>query len=90
MPTTTAEQGMVQALIDAATKEERQHLRVEAEATLAEINVLMGQKLLSREESKASDIAIETLTRLDATEQNKGWWYRARRRVQLIQMYLGS
>lgn len=50
----------------------------------------MGRKVLSREESQAIDIAIEMLVRIECREKGKGWWYRAKRRTQLVQTYLGS
>jgi hypothetical protein len=90
MPTSFSEQEAIQARIDAATKDERGCMRADAEARLAQINLLMNHKLLSRDERKSGDIAIEILCRLDATERRKGWWYRAKRRLQLTQMYLGS
>lgn len=79
----------IQALIDNASPEDRVQLRANAEVTLSEVNMLMGQRFMSTEESKAGDIAIEILVRLDSTERGKGWWYRMKRRVQLTQMYLG-
>ena len=63
-------------------------MRGDAEATLAQVNYLMGQKVLNAEESKAAEIAIETLTRLEAKEKNGGWWFRTKRRLQLTKMYL--
>lgn len=80
----------MQTMIDSASAEERKQIRAEAEATLAALNVLMGQKYLSSEELHVGELAIEALTRLDATEFGKGWLYRAKRRVQLVQMYLGG
>ena len=90
MALSNAEHQEVQQMIDSASAEDRRNLQADAEATLANVNALMGQGLLSKEASKAGDIAIEILTRLEATEQGKGWWFRAKRRVQLVQMYLGS
>ncbi len=90
MPLSSADQQQVQQTIEAASAGVRQKMRAEAEATLAQINVLMGQKILSKEENKAAQIAIEILMRLEATEQDKGWLFRTKRRIQLTQMYLGS
>ncbi|NTU50101.1 MAG: hypothetical protein HGA87_04310 [Desulfobulbaceae bacterium] len=90
MPMSVQEQQQIQMMIDAASKEERREMCENAEATLSQINMIMGQKVLSKEESKATDVAIEILMRVEATEKGKGWWFRAKRRVQLTQMYLGS
>lgn len=90
MPTNSAEQQQIQQLIDAASAQERLEMRANAEATLTQVNVLMGQKILSREENKASDIAIEILVRLEDLERGPSWWFRTKRRLQLVQMYLGS
>lgn len=84
------EQLAVQQLVgQAVTKEEQDALRSQAEATLAEANMAMSLKVLSGQESKAIDIAIEILVRLDAKACNGGWWFRAKRRPQLMKMYLG-
>lgn len=84
------EQLAVQQLVgQAITKEEQNALRAQAEATLAEANMAMSVKVLSGQESKAIDFAIEILVRLDAKASNGGWWFRAKRRPQLMKMYLG-
>ena len=90
MPLTNQEHQHVQDMIDSSSAEGLNDLRLEAEATLSEVNVLMGQKILSKDENKAAEIAVEILTRIEATQKRKGWWFRAKRRVQLTQMYLGS
>lgn len=88
--TSKHEHEAVQTMVDQATPEERLDLRNQAESTLAQVNYLMGRHVLTKDENKAAEIAIETLVRLEATAQNKGWWFRAKRRLQLTQMYLGS
>lgn len=90
MPLSGNEQQQIQTMVDAASKEERQEMCANAEATLSQVNMLMGQKLLSKEESKAAGVAIEILVRVEATEKGKGLWFRTKRRLQLTQMYLGS
>ena len=90
MPLSSADQQQVQQTIELASAGERRKMCAEAEATLAQINVLMGQKILSKEENKVCEIAIEILMRFEATEQGKGWWFRTKRRIQLTQMYLGN
>lgn len=90
MPVSALEHGLVQTTVEQASEGERQQLKMEAEEVLAHINFQMGRAFLSKEERKAADIAIETLVRLEAMEKGKGWWFRAKRRVQLTQMYLGN
>ncbi|OOY36778.1 hypothetical protein BOV89_10640 [Solemya velum gill symbiont] len=90
MPLSGSDQQHIQLMIDAASSEDRQQMCEEAEATLLQVNTLMGHRLLTKEESKTSEAAIEILTRVEATEKGKGLWYRTKRRVQLTQMYLGS
>lgn len=80
----------VQKLVDASSSEGAAELRANAENALHDINFVMGRRLLSAEERKESEIAIEILARLDARERGGGWWFRAKRRVQLAQMYFGS
>lgn len=90
MPLSTREQDEVQTLIECSSPEELLGIKSNAEDTLQQINILMGQKILSHEENKEAQIAIETLLRIESTQQNKGWWFRTKRRLQLTQMYLGG
>ncbi|WP_265519481.1 hypothetical protein [Nitratireductor luteus] len=90
MSLSRADQDAAQAVVDHASAKDRAELKAQAEQLLAETNHLMGQRLLTREESHDSEIAIEILVRLEALEESGGWWFRAKRRVQLIQMYLGN
>ncbi|PJB73308.1 MAG: hypothetical protein CO093_01055 [Alphaproteobacteria bacterium CG_4_9_14_3_um_filter_47_13] len=90
MPVSTREHELVQKTVEQASEEEKEALKAEAEEVLAHINFQMGKTFLSKEESKAANIAIETLVRIEAIEKGKGWWFRAKRRVQLTQMYLGN
>lgn len=80
----------IQELIDNGSPEDRARMRANAETMLSDVNMLMGQRLLSAEENKSSDVAIEVLVRLEGTERGKGWWFRMKRRPQLTKMYLGS
>jgi hypothetical protein len=90
MATSSIEQTRIQRMIRAASEQERSAIKATAEATLAQINLLMNTKVLSAEERKAADVAIETLVRLECEERGGGWWFRTKRRFQLLQMYLGS
>ena len=89
MPLSGSDQQHVQDIIDSATPAQRADLKADAERTLSEVNSLMRAKVLSNQESRAAEAAIEFLVRLEAIEQRKGWLFRAKRRVQLCQMYLG-
>ncbi len=90
MPLSGASQQTIEDMVAAASPNQRYIMRAEAEAALTQINTLMGQRLLSHEENKAAERAIEILVRLEAIEQGKGWWFRSKRRIQLTQMYLGG
>lgn len=90
MPISAHEQNLVQVEIDMASETERKVMRERAEEILADANFVSGSRLLSHEESHAAEIAIEYLTRLDAIRLGKGWWFRTKRRMQLVQMYLGN
>ena len=84
-----SEQDQIQSMVDRASPTERQSLRLEAEGELNQLRILAAQKILSAAESKQGEIAIEMLTRLDTTENGKGFLYRTKRRVQLTAMYFG-
>lgn len=90
MPLSGREQQVIQIMIEGASFEERNEMKLEAEHTLRQIHMIMGRKSLSKEERMAADAAIETLVRLESTEQNKGAFFRAKRRFQLVVMYLGN
>lgn len=84
------EQCQIQHIINVATAEQREELRLESQNTLINLNWLMGQKLLEKEEKKAGEIAIEMIVRLEATEKGKGFFFRTKRRVQVLCQYLNS
>lgn len=76
MPLSSAEQQQVQDMIDASSDDQRRNIRAEAEYTLSQVNILIGEKLLTREERKAGQIAIEMLVRLESTKNGKSWFFR--------------
>lgn len=90
MALSTRDHQQVQQMVENASADDRKKVHAEAEYTLARVNAIIGQRLLSKEDRKAAEIAIEILMRFEATEQGKGWWFRTKRRIQLTQMYLGS
>lgn len=87
MSTSGAEQQEIQAMIDASSTDDLKALKAKAEATLAFVNLNMD-RLLTADESKAADVSIEILVRIEATEKSGGWWFRTKRRMQLVQLYL--
>ena len=90
MPLSGSELTQIQIMVDVASKEERQEMCANAEVTLSQVNMIMGQMMLSKEDSKAAEAAIEVLVRVEATEKGKGILFRTKRRFQLTQMYLGT
>ncbi len=59
----------MQQMVEAASAENRREMRAEAEATLAQVNALMGQLLLSKDDSKAGEIAINHLVTKNIMKQ---------------------
>ena len=59
----------MQQMVEAASAENRREMRAEAEATLAQVNALMGQLLLSKDVSKAGEIAINHLVTKNIMKQ---------------------
>lgn len=85
-----AKQAYIEDMVRTASPEQLSELRHNSEITLHEINRIAGRKVLSREEDEAFEVAIETLVRIEARENGKGWWFRAKRRAQLVATYMGS
>lgn len=90
MPVSSREQIMIQAMIDSATTEERRQLYAHAEEKLSEANLAAGHRFLTGDENKEVDVAVEMIVRIESTERKKGAWFRFKRRLQIVQMYLGS
>lgn len=90
MPLTSREHEAVQREVDNADQQQRTELKVDAELVLSNANTFSQSRKLLAHERKAFEMAVEVLVRLEATEKNKGWWFRAKRRLQLVQMYLGG
>lgn len=82
------DQQAVELMVMSANESELEEIRLEAERTLSLVRSAMGRRL-SPEDSKAADLAIEALVRIECRALGKGWWFRAKRRVQLTQLYLG-
>jgi len=89
MSISAAQHHEIQTMIDASSPDGLKDLKAKAEATLAHVNQHMG-RLLTGDESRAADVAIEILVRIEAAENSGGWWFRTKRRMQLVQLYLGA
>lgn len=90
MPLSSIEQQLIQSMVLDSSEIQKTKLCQAAKTTLSEINWVMSQRILTREENKEAEKAVEILMRVEATEKNKGWWFRTKRRLQITQMYLGS
>ena len=84
------EQAIIQGLIDSATPDRRSELYADAEETLGNANLISGRRRFTAEESKEIDLSVEMIVRIEATKRNKGAWFRFKRRLQVVQMYMGS
>ena len=74
-------------MIDAASIDERLAIRQVGETQLKYLSNHAGYQVMTEPERSSADEAIEMLTRLDATEQSKGAFFRARRRVHYVHKY---
>src|SRR5262245_1970603 len=61
MPLSSAEQQIIEDMVAAASPDQRDNMRLDAEAALRQINNLMARRLLSQEETKVAERAIEIL-----------------------------
>ncbi len=90
MPLSAGEQAEVERCVKAASNDEMVELRGAAEQTLQQLSEVARQKIFDAAESKAADSAIEFLVRIEVREKGGGWWFRLKRRAQLVQTYFGS
>lgn len=88
MPLSYAEQQTIEKIAAAASPDQRNALRLQAEAALTQISKRRAQRLLFLEENQAAERAIELLVRTEAIKESKGWWFRMKRRLQLKHIYL--
>ena len=81
------EQGQIQSVIDSSTADQRHTF--EAEAKGAAIDCGRAIRLGTNKPAYKNrfHLAIEMLVRLEATQKRKGWWFRAKRRVQLTKEF---
>ena len=72
MALSSAEQQTIEDMVAAASPNQRDNMRLDAEAALRQINNLMARRLLSQEEKKVAERAMEILVRLEAIGNGKG------------------
>lgn len=89
MSLSSTEQMAIQNEIDGSDNDKLFSISESAKSTLVAINNISHQRILSADERKQSDIAIEYLVRIDATKKGKGALYRMRKRISLTMIYQG-
>ena len=88
---------VIQKEIDEADENQRNFLKEENMRNFLELrdkkNFMTSQNDFNEMHKYAIDIAIESLTRIDAIENGigsigvKAWWYRAKRRIYYAKMF---
>ena len=79
---TQKEQTEIQTMIDEASPAKREEYAANAREVLEYTKDIGSRMILSNALMKDSNLAIETLVRLEATAFSKGSLYRLKRRVQ--------
>ena len=79
-----SEQKNIEILVKQATPEERQSFKSQAEETLSRYATTVSFKYLDSNEANELHTAVEILVRIECLEKGKGWWYRAKRRPQIM------
>ncbi|QOY51200.1 hypothetical protein [Candidatus Sulfurimonas baltica] len=87
---TRAEHEDIQAMIEKMPKEDLQDLYVDTSVKLSTMSEILDYRSFTPDESKATEIFVEILLRIEAFQQNKGWWFRTKRRMSLIKEYLSK
>lgn len=55
---------------------------------LMEYSKILSTRRFNKEEDEVTEYLIELLVRIESKQQNKGWWFRTKRRPALILKYL--
>ena len=84
----TTEHKKIEAMIDCASNEEIAQLRNQAESLLDRHQSCMKNGQPSPVSNMDFEIAVETLVRIEAKEQGKGFFFRAKRRMQITAKYM--
>ena len=87
MAVTPSEQAEIQRFVDSCNPRELVALHADTMDNLRRLSHISQRKLLSGEELKAANVAIELLTRVEAKQLGRGWWFRWRRRFQVARVY---
>ena len=90
MPISSAEHAEIERMVNSLSGDALREMKSTAENMLHQINAQHSRKLLDKADSKAADFAIELLVRLECRENGGGWFFRAKRRVRLVQTYFGT
>lgn len=90
MPLSNEEQQQIQDSIDAAPRAEREELRHKAISKLNYLRTLKDNGANPSEYERDAETAVEIVLRIEATENNKGLWFRTKRRMVLMKEYMIS
>lgn len=90
VPLSNEKQQEIQTTIDAASQEEREEMRHKAASKLNYLRTLKDNGADPGEYEGDAETAIEVLLRIEATENNKGLWFRTKRRMTLMKEYMIS
>ncbi len=90
MALSTSTQLQIQEAIESLDDEILQSKIIEAEIFLENLALLSQTRLLTKQEHKDADRAIELLVRYEGYKTNKGWWFRFKRRASLVNQYFGQ
>ena len=80
----------LQAMVDSSDAAELEELFRESEEILTRINAMLDVGPITQEQKFLALSAIEIITRIEQRQRGGGWWFRTKRRMQLVQMYLGG
>ena len=78
------EHKIIELIVKQAALGERESLKKEAEETLSRYAAIVNFKYLDSNEENELNSAVEILVRIECLEKGKGWWYRAKRRPQIM------
>jgi hypothetical protein len=82
-----AKQAAIEQTVLQLTHDQREAFLEYAKVRLDWLGARARTVLLSAEESAEVDELVEAVVRIEAIEGGKGWWFRAKRRAQLVHEY---
>jgi hypothetical protein len=86
---TPTEQAEIQRFVDTCNPRELVALHGDMTDNIRRLSRIARHRLVTGEELKDANVALEFLTRVEAKQLGRGWWFRRRRRFQLGKMYFG-